>query len=197
MLILKSQEFLMENINDLIDVLLRDEKKAKEIYEEIQNDPDYLENNFEGKLNSDGLLKIIDRSYKNKYIKIILGDVLYFCDHNSVTDPIFRKLVRYPGRMRKTYFIALSHCNLSFYQLMYLNRKKVATEAFCQLIYLIYTNDCFTDKDLSHFMSKNTYPAVLLASVFQYLLSLDIKADMTKKRLLEEWQKSHPNVLSK
>ena len=93
--------------------------------------------------------------------------------------------------------IALSHCNLSFYQLMYLNRKKVGTEAFCQLIYLIYTNDCFTDKDLSHFMSKNTYPAVLLASVFQYLLSLDIKADMTKKRLLEEWQKSHPNVLSK
>ena len=179
----------MENINNLVDDLLQTEEKRKEIYGKIQNSIDYLEKNFEGKLNSDNLLILIDKSYKDKYIKNILGLILYFCDFKSVTNQIFQKLIRYPGKMRKSYLIALSHCNLSFYQLMYLNEKKVGTEAFCQLIYIMYSNDCFTDKDLIYFINNNSYPSTLLYSVFKYLLSLNIKVDVSKELLIKELQK--------
>ena len=176
----------MENINNLVDNLLQNAEKREEIYGKIQNSIDYLEKNFEGKLNSEKLLKLIDKSYKDKYIKSILGMILYYCDFKSVTNLIFQKLIKYPGKMRKSYLIALSHCNLSFYQLMYLNGKKVGTEAFCQLIYMMYSNDCFTDKDLIYFINNHSHPSDLLDSVFNYLLSLNIKVDGSKQLLIQE-----------
>lgn len=178
----------MENINNLVEGLLQDKEKGKEIYEKIKNSIDYLAENFEGTINSDNLLKLIDKSYKDKCIKKILGSILYFCDFKSVTNQIFQKLIRYPGRIRRSYLIALGHCNLSFYQLMYLNEKNVGTEAFCQLIYIMYSNDCFTDKDLKYFIDNNSYPSILLDSEFNYLLSLNIKVDVTKELLIKELQ---------
>lgn len=178
----------MKNINELADILLQDVEKGKEIYERIKISIDYIDINYEGKLDSAKLLKLIDKSYKNKYLKRILVFILYFCDYKSVTNLNFQKLIEYPGKIRKQYLIALSHCELSFYQLMYLNRKKVGTEAFCQLIYIIYTNDCFTDKDLMSLIGYNKYPKSFLESEFKYLLSMNIKVDDAKKLLIKEMQ---------
>lgn len=147
----------MININNLCDEIISNTEKQNEIYLKMKEDYDYFEKNCYGKLNNKILSKLLDMSLDDQYLQEILSLVLYFCDKNSISDENFNKLIHYPGKIKKTYLIALSHCELSLYQLNYLNNKNISTEAFCQMLYIIFMNTCFTENDLLYFLKTSKF----------------------------------------
>ena len=80
----------------------------------------------------------------------MLAELLYLVDADSVTDDNFRQLLRFPGKMRNTYLSALGHSDLSFYQMLELNRHSLSLEAFSYLLDVVCTDAAFTTGDLIH-----------------------------------------------
>ena len=177
----------MQDINFFINQVLSSKEIRKETVKKCEVDSGYFEDNFMGTIRSDLLLKVIEISYKDKDIRNFLGFLLYFCDAESVTNVIFRKLLRYPSKMKRTYLTALGHCPLSFYQLSVLCKKNVGTEAVCQMLDRIAFNNCFTAQDLQYFLKMNRCYGVVLKYQVEELLKVANKLSEEKLRILNNY----------
>ena len=65
----------------------------------------------------------------------------------SFTINVFCALAHYKGKYQKSILTGLAHCNLSYYQLVALNKKRI-DEALIKLIDLFFKYDCFSEYDL-------------------------------------------------
>lgn len=144
----------MININQLVTNII--EEKIDVCNEILCND-DYFDE-VTGILQCDLLKELIIKSYKSKEIRAILGQILYYANSCTISDEIFSKIINYPNkRVRINSLIALSHCSISFYQLMYINELKIGTEAFAQLFHTICVCDCFSEFDILHLLKLSRY----------------------------------------
>lgn len=144
----------MMNINELVKEII--EEKI-DINDKILSNEDYFEE-VTGVLQCDLLKKLVAKSYRSKRIREILGQILYYSDSGTISNEIFSEIIDYRyKKVRKNCLIALGHCPISFYQLMYINSLKIGTEAFAQLFHIMCYNDIFSEFDILYLLNLSRY----------------------------------------
>lgn len=134
--------------------LLSDRAFRKDAYQAFY-DRCYQLPELDGVLSSDVLHQLIRKVKTSRTLQSMLAELLYLVDADSVTDDNFRQLLHFPGKMRNTYLSALGHSDLSFYQMLELNRHSLSLEAFSYLLDVICTDTAFTTGDLIHVLQEN------------------------------------------
>ena len=134
--------------------LLNDRAFRKDAYQAFY-DRCYQLPELDGVLSSDVLHQLIRKAKSSRSLQSMLAELLYLVDADSVTDKNFRQLLHFPGKKRNTYLSALGHSDLSFYQMLELNRHSLSLEAFSYLLDVICTDAAFTTGDLIHVLQEN------------------------------------------
>ena len=123
--------------------LLNDRAFRKDAYQAFY-DRCYQLPELDGVLSSDVLHQLIRKAKTSRTLQSMLAELLYLVDADSVTDKNFRQLLHFPGKKRNTYLSALGHSDLSFYQMLELNRHSLSLEAFSYLLDVVCTDAAFT-----------------------------------------------------
>lgn len=152
---------MVEDINIFLTKLNNNNKFQEEILSRLNDDPDFLDysdipeyRRFSGVMKSDKLIPLLYKCKKNKNISVIIPYLLYYADGSTITDDVFRIILRFPKQLRHTCLISLAHCHISFYQLQYINNLEICSEAFCQLLSYYCRYACFSAQDLEIFLKS-------------------------------------------
>lgn len=175
---------MKKNINEFARQLIEGDVNLKEFCASLDDAQEYFEENYEGFLDSSKISTIIDISYNNKDLQYIIGGLLYCSNKDSITDEVFNKLLKFPKAMRRTVLVSLAHCDISFYQLMKINKMQICTEAFGGLMNHMYTSDAFSAEDILQLLKDSEYIKLIWKDTFKQLLSLDKKMLSQKNKLL-------------
>lgn len=142
------------HINDYAMLLLTDHEFCKREYQKYNSSAVSIQNVY-GKISTEILKKVIKKAKWNGKVRVLLGDILFYGDHSSISDENFRLLLHFPGQARKTYLSNLGHLHLSFYQMQILNRYPLNFEAFAWLFDHICQYDFFTEADMLQILKDN------------------------------------------
>lgn len=129
----------MKNINEIVEQLISGNADIKELCTKLEEGMEYFEENYEGHLDSKKLSILIDKSRSDQNLQFILTSLLYCSNKESITDEVFNKILKFRKGLRRTYLLALAHCDISFYQLMAINKMKSCSEAFGGLMNRMYS----------------------------------------------------------
>lgn len=179
----------MKNINELADELISGSANIKEYISFLEDGMEYFQENFDGELDSEKLSTLIDKATKNKDLQFIISGLLYCSKKETITDEIFNKLLKFFKGMRRTFMVALAHCDISFYQLMAINRMQICVEAFGWLINHMYTVDVFSVEDMKQLLKESEYIKSAWKDIFKQLLSLNITHNQEKQELISNFIK--------
>ena len=147
----------MEGINILIENLVKEdnEKYCKEIFGKFEN-AGYILNCYEKEsVSEETLLNLLNKSVKNKQIRWLIPDILFFIYACDITDRVFEKCLNYPGRFRKTLLSQLGHLCLKKEQLEQLNTVLETPEAFYKLFLMYLQDDSFSTIQIRALLQKN------------------------------------------
>ena len=170
----------MIEINEFARVLLQNQKD--------EFTPDYIETEVYGYFNSDNLLFVLQKSLRNKKIRDLLPDLLFYCNDKSVSVEVFDFVKKYKfKKRRRTLLISLAHCQLSIYQLRYISELNICGEAFAQLLDIYLFNDCFSIYDLENLLidNDNHIKSIDFPSLFS--CESATKIDKNKKEFLTKF----------
>lgn len=148
----------MDNkITDVVDYVIRLQTDKLFLMSEYKEYVDncYSIENISGIIPSDVLCSFIKAAKVKRKLRLMLGELLWYVDAQSVTDINFRMLLTFPSRYRNTYVSVLGHKNLSFYQMQMLNRYPQSFEAFSWLFDHICCYEFFTEEDMYKILSEN------------------------------------------
>ncbi len=142
------------DINCIVEKLLINRSFRNKLYLE------YKANNYSlidvsGYINSNILKRAIKFAKRNRKVRNMLSDILFFVNASSITDENFRMLLRFPYKCRYTYLSNICHAELSFYQMKILNRYPLTLEAFTWLFDKTCYYDCFTSEDMLCILREN------------------------------------------
>ena len=174
------------NVNEYILFLLSDKYFCKcEYYKYIENE--YSIENIEGVITAETLSRIIHRAKRNKKIRELLVELLYYVNEESITNSNFVLLCSFPQRFRATYLSNIAHNKLSFYQMQILNRHPLSFEAFSWLFDNICRYDIFTNEDMLQILRENRY---IRSSGIKDCISIALHkyGNSRKLEIAEEWR---------
>lgn len=142
------------SINDFCMQLLQDKAFLRREYQS------FVENSYgidgvQGTVDGEILNRLIRKAKWNRKIRIFLTDILLYADSASMTHENFTRLLRFRGRIGVTYWSAMGHLNLPYYQLMELNRRPLSLEAFFGLFDAVCRYDCFLEGDMEQILREN------------------------------------------
>ena len=137
----------MENINHFIERAIGDSSICIKYSNLMEDDESFIHSNFCDKIEESVLLRLIEKSKDNLNLQRFLSALSICFYRDEITLKVFSALSRYKGKYRKSILIGLAHCDLSYYQLVVLNKKKI-DEALIKLINLFFKYDCFSEHDL-------------------------------------------------
>ena len=146
----------------------------------------YSFDNVYGIISPDLLKQVIKRAKWNRKFRIFLTDILLYANSSSITDENFELLLHFFGKIRTTYLSALGHLELSFYQMMALNRQPLSLEAFEWLFDNICRYDCFSEGDMKKILRDNAGNANVHRIVLQHCISAARNNYGESKKLLVE-----------
>ena len=175
---------MKQNINEFTEQLLNDNVDAKKYCRHLEDGMEYFEENYEGYLASEKLSLLIDKTYKDKDLQFILTGLLFRSDKESITDEIFKKLLKFRSGLKKTYMGTLAHCDISFYQLMAINKMQICFEAFGWIIHHMYISEAFSTEDILQLLKDSEYIKPVWKDTFKQLLSLNKDVSFVKNELL-------------
>lgn len=116
---------------------------------------DYFEK-FTGFLSSQVAIRLLQQSKKSKNVRRYLSQFFYFCNTDTMTNQVFSFIKNYPNtKIRKSLYVAISHCDISLYQLQFINDEILCLEAFARLLDYYLHYDCFTHFDLDYLLKNN------------------------------------------
>lgn len=115
----------------------------------------YILQNVKGAINSEVLSNVIKRALWNRKVQSLLTGILWYVNKDSITDDVFRMLLRFPYRIRHTYLDAIAHSNLAFYQYQMIYKADSCWEAFAYLFYKICEYDFFQEQDMLQLLRDN------------------------------------------
>lgn len=152
-----------------------------------KNDFAYFETKITGSIESSNLERVIEAARKNHRMADVLDALLmYGICGESVSVHSFSMLMSFPEKWRRNYAISLAHtAGLSLYQLQYINRMHICTEAFVQLVFTICSCDCFTTQDVTKLMEESDIPRVVVDSCIAGMH--DSMYDTNKIDVLAKW----------
>lgn len=168
-----------KNVNYVAQKVLNLEK---DVMREIKQDVDFFEN-VDGELREELACNLLIAAQKNRTIEKYLQSFFWFSNKQTISDRVFQLITEISrSGVQRSIFIALAHCEISFYQMEYIARQKVCFEAFAWMLrnYLLY--QCFSVLDVERLMSEN----------LDFLKCIDWEAYLTsnkcppsKKRIIE------------
>ncbi len=144
------------DINDYIANLLQDGRFLKKEYVSFVNNT-YSIDDVEGVVSANVLNKVILNARKSKMIRDMLVDILLYSDKRSITDENFSLLMRFNKRIRNNYISSLAHCDLSFYQMYYINQLWSEYESFAWLFDHMCNYDGFTVYDIENLIRESCH----------------------------------------
>lgn len=173
------------NVNEYILHLLSNKQFCVSEYSKYIENGYYIEN-IDGIVTAELLSKLIRQAKRNKKIRALLSDLLYYVDEKSLTNSNFVLLCKFPKRLRVTYLDNIAHNKLSFYQMQILNRYP-SFEAFSWLFDNICKYDIFTDEDMLQILRENHY--IRSAGIGDCIkLALDKYGNSSKLEIAEKWR---------
>ena len=142
------------DVNEYSLLLLHSMKFLKSEYRK------YIDNSYSltekaGTLSPDVLQMLLKSARRNRHLRVILSELLWYADADSVTDANFRAILHFPKQHRNNYIAVLGHHRLAFYQMQILNRYPQSYEVFSNLFDCVCKHDCFTDKDMLQLLERN------------------------------------------
>lgn len=152
----------MNDINKFIIQATNDRESCIQNIERIEDDDQYLRTNYEGLIKEDTLVNLINQSRYDSYLERFLSALSINLTAQEVTPIVFQSILNHKGKYSKSILIGLAHCNLSYYQLVQLNKLQI-DEALIQLVDKYTQYDCFTRYDLQEMLTpwKNKMPNYL------------------------------------
>lgn len=130
------------------------------VYGKTSNSNLFEEDYFEkvtGFLSSQTAIRLLQKSQKSKNVRQHLSQFFYFCNTDTMTDQVFSLITNYPNaKIKKSLYVAISHCDISLYQLQFINDEILCLEAFSRLLDYYLHYDCFTYFDLDFLLKSNT-----------------------------------------
>lgn len=158
----------MDNVNNFIIQILSSKFLCKDFCEIVEDDDSYIYNNYEGNIEEKHLIDLIERSKKDLCYERFLSALTVCLRKEDVTQKVFDLLLSFNGRFRESILIGLAHCNLSYYQLIELNKLHI-DEALSQLLEICIKFDCFSQYDLFDIMQewKNTPPKYIIEYILE------------------------------
>ncbi len=180
---------MKQNINEFLEQLLSDKVDSKEYCGHLEDGMEYFEENYEGYLDGKKLSLLIDKAAEDKNLQFILTGLLYCSNKESITDEVFNKLLKFRPGLKKTYMGTLAHCDISFYQLMAINRMQICVEAFGWLMRHMYTSDAFSAEDMLRLLKDSEYAKTAWQDTFNYLLSLENEVLPAKREMIANLSK--------
>ena len=76
--------------------------------------------------------------------------------------------------------VALAHCDISFYQLMAINKMKICSEAFGTLINNMFLSEIFSAEDILRPLKDSEYLKQIWKDLFRQLLSIEKRENCLK-----------------
>lgn len=148
-----------------------------------KHNPNWIEENCCGKVDSDLLSYVISMSEYDYKCLLILEQVIEFVNDSSITDEIFNKLFHFPLKTaREGFLISLSHKRLSEKQLLLLCYEECAFECYFELAILYYTDSKYSFEIFSKFILKFSISKYgeLLEDMLRELINSYIPSDEKK-----------------
>lgn len=142
------------DINNYVNRLLYDKQFLASEFKRFVNNC-YSLKCLCGTICSDVLTRLIKAAKKNRRIRLILNEVLWYVNEQSMTDKNFLLIMAFPPKYRNNYIAVLGHMDLAFYQMQVLNRYPQSFEAFSWLFNCICCYDCFTQEDMHRLLLEN------------------------------------------
>ena len=115
----------------------------------------YTIQNLTGNVSPSALYELIKRAKWSRKYQGLLADILFYADKESITNYNFELLTKFGKRRRLTYLSAITHANLSFYQMSMINKISGEFEAFAWLFDRICCNDIFSEEDMGYLLRDN------------------------------------------
>lgn len=149
------------NINCLVEKMSLNSNFLNDIVNDLIENPDLLDysnikeyNKYSGVLKAEVLEKFLKKMNRKK--KIILPKIISFSDKTTITDENFKTLLKLNKKLRNTVLISLAHCDISIYQLLFINNLGICVEAFCKLLFVYSYENCFSSEDLKKMINDST-----------------------------------------
>ena len=175
----------LTDVNDYVSNLLQNRGLRKKAFRDFSEN-NYSVDNLCGVLTAERLHALLLEARHSRILKMLLTDLLYYVDSESMTDENFSLLLKFRTKYRTTYLSCLGHAELSFYQMQVLNRYPLAYEAFSWLFDKICNYEAFTDGDMLHLLQQN--PDIKAVAVQSCIDSALVKyGDSSKIETARKW----------
>lgn len=150
------------DINCLVEKLCNDKNFLNKLINDLSEKPDLLDysdikeyRKYSGILKAEVLEKFLKRMNRRK--RIILPQIINYSDSSTITYKNFKKIIKFNKKFRCNVLISLAHCDISIYQLLYINKLGICVESFCRLLSIYSHDNYFSSEDLKKLIidSKN------------------------------------------
>ena len=144
-----------DSISSLCNTILNSRIDAYRCYFILKRNPDWISNNYCGKVEEMYFLRLIDSSVDDKLLQTILVSILDSVDAECITDFVFRKLIEYPESIiRQRLIVSLCHKKLSEKQLRLLCNIGTEFECFFELSIIYYTESNYSLEYFKDFLES-------------------------------------------
>lgn len=123
------------------------ERILKQIFDEDKLDCD-------GTLDAAHLYALINLENKSHGVDMACLCLDKFSDQNTVDNECFEAILSFKGKRGTALRISVEHAPLSFSQLWLLAHNKDGYFSLCDVLLLLYKNDCFSEKDIKLLLNK-------------------------------------------
>ena len=161
------------------------------IMDKSDENPDFFEDECYNTIEPDVLNCFLDVVNKQKSLVPMLACLLtYAVDENGIDNFVYEKIKILEQQTSFGLLRAIAHYPIAVYQLMEINslanyNKRGCTEAFCQLLYLFCTNDCFTANDLLKLLEETVTPLFVVKDSY-HAMKTEIR-EQKKIKILENY----------
>lgn len=142
------------DIDTYVELLISDRKYlAKEYRKYVDNC--YIIQDVKGDISNNVLIGVIKKAFWNRKLRAMLDGILWHTNKNSITDEVFRLILKFPYKQRNTFLETIVHNNLAFYQFQLIYKMTSCWEAFAWLFYKICEYDFFQEEDMLQLLREN------------------------------------------
>lgn len=133
----------------------------------------YMLPELTGSVSWETLAGLIRKAKWDRRIRWMLVELLWHIDARNLPDRLFRALMAFPKRTRRSYCATLAHLKLPFYQMWELNRHCSEFESFAWLVNRICESEMFAVEDLLQVLRES-------GQVTKH--GMDVVLDLARKR---------------
>lgn len=132
-----------------LNLVMDNSMYIKILLKNLKKNPNWIEDNLIGDIESDTLLKFLRASCRRRKYRIIMPDVIELANASAFNEEVFDFVLHYPEKtLRDELLISLCHKKLKEDQLIVLCEQEISFECYFELAILYYSNTKYQIEDL-------------------------------------------------